>query len=169
MKVRKAVLSDAKGIAIVQVDSWRTTYKGIVSDDYLQKLSYEEHEKIWHGAISQKTMYVAEDNDGKIVGFSIGGKERSGNYPDYKGEVYAIYILQEHQGKGIGTLLMKPVVADFLEEHITTMAVYVLEDNDARFFYEALGAKKIDSVEIEIGGKKLTELVYGWDDIREFI
>lgn len=165
--VRKAVLPDARGIAIVQVDSWRTTYEGIISNDYLQKLSYEEHEKIWHGAIKQKTLYVAEDNEGRIVGFSIGGKERSGNYPKCKGEVYAIYILKEYQRKGLGRLLMKPIVEDLLEQNITTMAVYVLEENNARFFYEALGAKKIDSVEIEIGGKKLTELVYGWEDIRK--
>lgn len=169
MKIRKAVLTDAKGIAIVQVDSWRTTYKGIVPDDYLQSMSYKDREKIWRDAMSQTTIYVAEDKHGKIVGFSIGGEERSGNYPDYKGEVYAIYILKDYQGKGIGKQLMKPVVNDLLEQNINSMIVLVLEKNISKVFYEALGATKIDSIEIEIGGRKLTELVYGWENIREIV
>jgi hypothetical protein len=34
MKIRKAVLTDAKGIAKVHVDSWKTTYDNIVPDQY---------------------------------------------------------------------------------------------------------------------------------------
>jgi hypothetical protein len=45
------------------------------------------------------------------------------------------------------------------------MLVLVLEDNTSRLFYEALGARKIDSIEIEIAGIRLSELVYGWEDI----
>lgn len=46
------------------------------------------------------------------------------------------------------------------------MLVLVLEDNSSRYFYEALGGEKIDTVEVEIFGKNLNELVYGWHDIR---
>ena len=45
--IRKAELEDAKGIAKVHVDSWRTTYKGIVPDTFLENLSYENREQIW--------------------------------------------------------------------------------------------------------------------------
>src|SRR5699024_8623631 len=122
------------------------------------------------GAISNgKKMYVAEDSKGKIVGFSIGGKERSGNYPEYAGEVYAIYILEAFQGPGIGKRLMKPVVNDLLEQQIESMIVLVLEKNNSRYFYEALGAKEIDSIDMKIGGKTLTEVVYGWDNIRDIL
>lgn len=46
------------------------------------------------------------------------------------------------------------------------MLVLVLKDNISRQFYESLGGRKIDTVEVEIGGKKFTELVYGWEDIK---
>lgn len=46
------------------------------------------------------------------------------------------------------------------------MLVLVLKDNPSRHFYETLGGKMIDTVEIQIAGKKLAELVYGWEDIR---
>ncbi|WP_306428702.1 hypothetical protein [Robertmurraya siralis] len=42
MIIREATLSDAEGIAKVHVDSWRTTYKGIVSDVFLEQLSYKK-------------------------------------------------------------------------------------------------------------------------------
>jgi len=44
MQIRKANLTDAKGVAKVQVDSWKTTYKNIVPDEYLNKMTYESRE-----------------------------------------------------------------------------------------------------------------------------
>jgi GNAT superfamily N-acetyltransferase len=110
-------------------------------------------------------VYAAENNKGEIVGFSSGGKERSGKYNGFDGELYAIYILKEHQNKGIGKALVKAVMNDMKGLGFNSMLVLVLKDNPSRLFYEALGAHLIDTEEIEIGGKKLTELVYGWKDL----
>jgi hypothetical protein len=52
---------------------------------------------------------------------------------------------------------------------LNSMLVFVLQENSSRLFYEALGGKKIDTVEAEIGGKKLSELVYGWEDISDIV
>ncbi|WP_338030297.1 hypothetical protein [Fervidibacillus albus] len=57
MMIRKAVVEDAFGIAKVQVDSWHTTYKGIVSDDYLQQLSYEKRNPFGKRRL-QKKLYM---------------------------------------------------------------------------------------------------------------
>ncbi|WP_453993725.1 N-acetyltransferase family protein [Bacillus nitroreducens] len=166
MKIRKAIRSDAPGIAKVHVDSWRTTYSGIVPDSYLQQLSYEPRVKMWEKGIPTGNIFVAENNEGEIVGFSCGGKERSGDYKNYDGELYAIYILKEYQGQGLGRKLVIPVVQQLLDKEIHSMLVLVLEENKACHFYEALGAKKLDSIEVEIGGLKLKEAVYGWDDLN---
>ena len=40
--IRVANVPDAAAIAKVHVDSWRTTYTGIVPDEYLAQLSYEQ-------------------------------------------------------------------------------------------------------------------------------
>lgn len=47
MEIRRAVLADAKGIAKVQVDSWQTTYQGIVPAEFLAGMSYEDREQKW--------------------------------------------------------------------------------------------------------------------------
>jgi ribosomal protein S18 acetylase RimI-like enzyme len=169
MKIRKAVLADAGGIAKVHVDSWRTTYASIVPEEYLNNLTYKRREQLWKYNIPKGAVFVAVNKENDIVGFSSGGGERDGGYPGYSGELYAIYILKEYQRKGLGKLLVKPIIEDLQQKSISTMLVKVLEDNDSCHFYEALGAKKIDTVEEEISGKKLNECVYGWDDIRGIV
>ncbi|MFJ7661235.1 GNAT family N-acetyltransferase [Lysinibacillus sp. NPDC097162] len=91
-KIRKAIEPDAKAIAKVHVDSWRTTYANIVPDEYLINLSYENREQLWIKNISNDAVFVAENNEGQIIGFSSGGKERSGKYIEFEGELYAIYL-----------------------------------------------------------------------------
>ena len=46
-KVRRARVEDAAEIARVHVDSWRTTYAGLVPADHLASLSYERFEQNW--------------------------------------------------------------------------------------------------------------------------
>jgi L-amino acid N-acyltransferase YncA len=168
MKIRRAEVKDAGGIAKVHVDSWRTTYKGIVPDQYLNGLSYKQREENWRSHLGSSEVFVAETDEGEIVGFSSGGKERSGNYPGYDGEVYAIYILKEYQNKGLGKKLTHPLVEGFRKQGIHSMLVLVLEENPSRHFYEALGAKWMDSMDVEIGGIPLRERVYGWTEFSAF-
>ncbi|MGI8383858.1 N-acetyltransferase family protein [Robertmurraya sp. P23] len=165
MMIRKALPADAKGIAKVHVDSWRTTYKHIFPEDYLQSLTYESHEELWNGVIPNGYVYVAENHQGEIIGFSSGGKERTGDYPGYEGELYAIYLLQEYQGKGIGRQLVKPLIEQFTNDGIGSMTVLVLEENPSKHFYQSLGAIEIDRLQDTLVGKEVIELVYGWKDL----
>ncbi|GKV55857.1 acetyltransferase [Sporosarcina sp. NCCP-2222] len=164
--IRKAQQGDAEGIATVHVDSWRTTYKGIVPDSYLESLSYEERAEMWNRAIGGNPLYVAEDENGKIVGFATGGKERSGKYADYTGELYAIYLLEEAQGKNIGSELVRAISKELDQMGITSMLVWVLDKNPSKQFYERLGGEVIDSTTITISGEELLEIAYGWKDHR---
>lgn len=165
MKIRAAKLSDAGGIAKVHVDSWRTTYKNIIPEEFLENLSYQSREELWNNIIPKGIVFVAENDEGQIVGFSSGGKERSGEYKEFQGELSSIYILKEFQGQGIGKALVKSVTKELGKSGMNTMLVFVLADNNSTLFYEAMGGKVIDKIEVEIAGKKLNELVYGWDTI----
>jgi len=96
--IRDARVSDARGIALVHVDTWRSTYAGIVALDNLDKLSYDEREQRWTRNLSDpecgrsRFTLVAEDEKDKIVGFASGGPERT-NDRVYRGELWAIYVL----------------------------------------------------------------------------
>lgn len=167
--IRPAVVSDAAGLARVHIESWRTTYKGIVPDDYLANMSLESRVQNWQRNLSefahQIYVYVAEDEAGQIVGFISGGPEREGD-EFYKGELYAIYLLVAYQGRGLGKRLALALMKRLVEDGFYPVLVGVLTENPACRFYEALGGQFVRSVEIEIGGKTLAESIYGWQDIR---
>ena len=168
MQIRPARPEDAAGIARVHVDSWRTTYRGLIPAAYLASLSYERREAMWRRRIQEAALtsmvFVAEGPAGEIVGFAAAGPERSGD-PVYAGEVPAIYLLEAYQHRGIGRHLMR-AVADHLAAHgMETMLLWVLAANPARQFYEALGGRPVRSHAIDIGGVTLDEIAYGWTDL----
>jgi len=168
MIIRKASISDSRGIATVLVDTWRTTYIGIIPDDFLQNLSYDEREKtifnMFKNMTDNECVYVAEVVENKIIGFCIGGKERSAN-PKYRGELWGIYILKQYQRKRIGSQLVQKVIQHLIKMKINTMLTWVLKDNPSCAFYEQLGGKYIDEKIIKIANNDYVEISYGWDNI----
>ena len=171
MILREPTHEDIPAIARVHVDTWRTAYRGIVPDAHLAKLSYEDRENRWHQILNQDPesgnfTYVAEHASEKIVGFASGGPERE-RHPVYKGELTAIYILQSHQGKGIGRRLMQVVAERLGRSQMHSMLAWVLVDNPACQFYTRLGGVPVREKAIVIGGKSLIEVAYGWQDISK--
>lgn len=168
MIIRPAAISDAAAVARVHVDSWRTTYRGIVPDEVLAALSYEEREGRWVGGLSDRSkfVYVAEDA-GSVVGFGAGGPERTQD-PLYKAEILAIYLLESHQRRGIGRQLAETLVDRFRQEGFSAMLVWVLAANPARKFYEALGGVEIRARKDRVRGVMLDEVAYGWSDLATF-
>jgi GNAT superfamily N-acetyltransferase len=171
--IRPAEPADARGIARVHVESWRTTYRGLVPDAYLDALSIDRREQFWRerltgAGIPQGFEVVAVEQDGTVVGFASGGPERE-NDPLYRGELYAIYLLQSHQGRGIGSKLLRAVAARLLQDGTTAMLLWVLADNPACKFYARLGGQKLREKGIEIGGASLVEAAYGWADLHGLV
>ena len=109
-------------------------------------------------------VYVAENNEGKIVGFISGGKRETNKVED-SGDLTAIYILENFQRMGIGKKLIKELFFKFEELGFKTIFVEVLEDNKSRYFYEAFGAELLKTEKIKMAGAELNLLVYEWKDI----
>jgi GNAT superfamily N-acetyltransferase len=166
MRVRIATQNDALAIANVHVKAWQTTYRGIISDEYLDGLSYSHREAIWNDILSNPAtnrsfVYVAENEAGQIIGFASGGKERSHNLL-YTGELMAVYILEPYQRQGVGRYLVRAIAHHLAKENIHSLLVWALAENPACQFYAALGGQRIDEKEIVIGGQALLEYAYGW-------
>jgi GNAT superfamily N-acetyltransferase len=170
--IRPALPADAHGIAQVHVASWQTTYRGIIADDVLDNLQLEPRERYASRVIEQpqngEFIYVAEDDAGQIIGFASGGPEREGD-TEYRGELYAIYLLQAVQGQGIGRQLVTVSAQRLAQEGMHSMLIWVAAENPACRFYEALGGTFVrDKLEI-LGGQELREIAYGWRDTQEFM
>jgi ribosomal protein S18 acetylase RimI-like enzyme len=165
VKIRSATLADAEGISKVHVDSWRTTYYGIVPQDFLDSLTYENRTEQWRLALDQLAdrnwIYVAESDKAEIVGFVSCGPIRE-KVEDYLTEIFAIYLLKNWQEKGIGRRLFEKALKEIKAQGYASMLLWVLEDNPACKFYEKMGGKLVGEKTLEIGGAPLTEIAYGW-------
>ncbi|MGG1249087.1 GNAT family N-acetyltransferase [Bacillus spizizenii] len=161
--VREAKLEDIKDIAKVHVDSWRTTYRGVVPAEYLNSLNYMEFEDKWKSR-SLKGVFVAQDEKDKIFGFASFGPIRS-DQEGYDGELYAIYLLEEHQRQGAGKALFAKGVEFLLHQGFSSMFVWVIEKNPSITFYQAFSPERIAEDSFEIAGERLKEVGFGWPDL----
>lgn len=170
--IRSANLTDIPAIARVHVDSWRTTYQGIVPDLYLEQMTYANYENRWQNWLKVKVnhhhIFVAENKAGEVIGFANGGAERT-KHPIYGAELYAIYILQAYQRQGHGRRLVEAVATQLVRSGFSSMLVWALIDNPACQFYQALGGQPLKQQILNIGGKDLTEIAYGWSSLEDLL
>jgi ribosomal protein S18 acetylase RimI-like enzyme len=164
--IRTATDADVPAMARVNVDSWRSAYRGIVPDAHLAGLSYpKQQERLRRYMATPGTVYfVADSIEAGVVGYVTGGRERTGD-PQFTGEIYAIYILPQHHRRGIGRALIQAWTANMRQAGFNSALVWALADNmPAINFYQRLGARPVREQMIEIGGASLRETAYGWSD-----
>lgn len=167
--IRRAELSDAPKIAAVHINSWQTTYAGIIPEQVLINLDNDERTGRWREIISdpagKQSVFVAETDDGRIIGFASAEAERTGD-PIYDAEISAIYLLQEYQRLGIGRRLFSVTAQELAARGFRSLLVRVLTANSSYRFYEALGGMKLGEGEAHINGVAYPDVAYGWKDIR---
>jgi ribosomal protein S18 acetylase RimI-like enzyme len=162
--IRKAEPKDAAGIARVHVESWRSTYQGIVPDAYLDCLDEAERAEHWRDLLEHGMLVLLAERAGVVIGFATGGKSRDG-VANCDAELYAIYLLEEAQRARIGRDLLHELARMLREQGFRSMEVWVLARNPAKGFYERMGAEYAGSKEIDIGGSTLAEQAYVWRDL----
>jgi len=168
VSIRLAEVRDAAAIAHVHVQSWLTTYRGLVPEQYLASLNEAERVLLWQERLTRDLSVFVAEIGSKMVGFAGGGSIRE-PLAAYDAELYTIYLLEEAQGHGIGKDLLSAVAESLLRKDHTSMVVWVLEQNPAVRFYEKTGAEHLKSKQIEIGGASLSEIALGWRDLRRLI
>ncbi|MBS4538447.1 GNAT family N-acetyltransferase [Clostridium sp. D2Q-11] len=170
MEIREGIVSDIEGITRVHIDSWRSTYKEMLSNDYLQGLSLEKGKKSWRRFFQDKNnkVIVSLNEDKKVIGFASFGPDKDKKY-NYEDQLYGIYILEKYQRKGIGRQMIEKVIEKMKNNETSSMIVWVLKDNPSYKFYEYLGGKKIVENDIKIGGRILKKVGYGFDNIDDIL
>ncbi len=163
--LRAANRDDALPISQVHVSSWRTTYRDIIPAPFLNELNAEQRVPRWQQLIDSDAHLIVAENAGQIVGFISGGPIRE-PLDGYDTELYAIYLLEETQRKGIGTALLIELSRRLRNAGLHNMIVWVLTANVSSHFYEKNGASLIAQKEMEIGGALLTAAAYAWPAIE---
>jgi ribosomal protein S18 acetylase RimI-like enzyme len=159
-------VDDADAIERVRTDTWRDAYRGLMPDSLLDRLDYDAtRRRALMSVLPPHQFVLVAEHEGEVVGFCIGGRSRT---PDdhFRGEVYAIYVLPEHHGRGIGRSLLEAAARELLGRDLRSMMIWVLRENaPSRRFYERMGGHLIRDEERELDGVRVTESGYGWEDI----
>ena len=159
--------SDAEELARVHVTSWRETYRGLLADAFLARMSEPGFARRFRRALTDpgdSITLAAADRYG-LVGYAQGGASRRG--APGEAEVATLYVLRQAQGQGLGGRLMSETARALAAQGATSLMISVLRDNiRARGFYEHLGGEpEAARQEPGPGGRLLYEVAYRWRDI----
>jgi ribosomal protein S18 acetylase RimI-like enzyme len=141
--IRLAVKTDVPRMAEINVFGWRSTYRGIISDEYLfSKLLVNKRIKGFEKDFDENTYesYVFEQE--KILkAFMSIGKCRNDDKKDAF-ELCGLYVDPLMKNNGIGTQLINYCEEQAKERGFKENVLWVFKDNyDARIFYEKKGYK----------------------------
>ncbi|MHA1566885.1 MAG: GNAT family N-acetyltransferase [Alphaproteobacteria bacterium] len=171
-QIRDADIADATGIAEVHVQTWQSTYAGVLPDEYLVGLSVSRHAVMWHKSLSSRRLEqhvaVAVGEDGDVVGFASCGRLRDRSQvggEGQAGEIFTLYVLPDFQDLGLGRGLLTRSFAGLAGDGCDSAIIWVLEANPSRFFYEAMGGRKVSGRQENFAGTRVSELAYCWDSL----
>jgi len=159
---------DAPALAQVHVTSWRETYRGLLPDSFLDRMSLAVNTRRFSKSLVKPAEHeitlAAAERDG-IVGYVAGGPSRTRRAGE--AEVTTLYVLRAHQGHDLGRRLLTAAARVFADQGAKSLMISVLRDNiPARGFYEHLGGEA-DTPRKEPGpGGLMYEVSYRWPDIR---
>ena len=150
--VRAARVSDAEGLARVQVASWRSAFDGLVPDAVIAELTSEEavgqfaeqwQESISSPPTSRHRVHVAVEKPGapEILGFAAAGPATDEDlWPATDGELYELHVAPSVVGEGHDERLLHAVADTFAEDGFSTGYTWALAGDEARVgFLEAAG------------------------------
>ena len=159
MQVRKVTPEDDfEAIGNVYVQSWKTAYKGMIPQSYLDELtgsgwvhmltngSYD-HFVVMDGANYAGTSAICPAREAAMAGW---------------GEMVSLYLLPAYFGKGYAQPLFDCALSALVQQGFAHSYLWVLAQNErAQRFYEKNGFQKNgDADTITIAGKELVEVRY---------
>ncbi len=165
-RIRQARAGDAQSIALVELETWRATYAGILADDVLLTMSVERLARRWSHHIrgAPGSVLVYEEERKRLLGFGHCGRQRDGTL-GYEGEIYMLYVLPDAQGMDIGRKLLLALFERLVQQRLRSALVWVVRANPSRFFYERMGGRLVLQRQIPVGGQPVEAVGYGWADL----
>jgi GNAT superfamily N-acetyltransferase len=172
LAVRRATAGDAPAIARVRIDSWRTTYRGLIPDTYLDAMQVEASTALWDRVLTagpNTTCVFVAEHEADVVGFSCGSPLQPPKH-GFDSELAAVYLRRDFQRAGLGRRLVGAVVAARHAQGATGLLTWVIAGNrGARAFYEGLGGELIVEQPFQWDGMDLVEAGYGWRDLNALV
>lgn len=163
--IRKTKFNDLIKVSEIVISSWKTAYRGIIADEYLDSLTVEQNYQKRVNDYNENNFVVAELN-GEIVGFCRFRFENVYNekFPEIDCELCALYVKPDYKGKGIGKKLINYVINNCKSNGYKKMILWCFKDNyPSRMFYEKTGGIYGGEDVIVRGDKPYKKVCYIYD------
>jgi ribosomal protein S18 acetylase RimI-like enzyme len=172
MVIREATAADAATIARLHADSWQIAYRGILTDEFLDKHAHRERLTLWqerfspasHTPGSPQMFVLLAEQGAKPVGFSSVFVEDD---PLFGSLLDNLHVAPEITRQGIGRQLLSESARRLLADRSHAgLYLWVIDKNQkARNFYGKAGATFVDSVEHDMpDGSRVVALRCYWPD-----
>jgi ribosomal protein S18 acetylase RimI-like enzyme len=161
--IRIATAADADSIAMIHAASWKSTYRGILSDAYLDNDLEAERQGYWRDKIAKltdKEFVILAAYDGVPAGFiAVMDKPEAG----CDAFIDNLHVRGDLKGQGIGGKLMRAAAERLLASGRKSVYLWVLKGNHAaEAFYKAKGAVTEDTSTVDFGGTKVLQTRFVW-------
>ena len=163
--IRNVKKEDLRAVSEIVVRGWKTAYKGIIDNEYLESLKVEDNYQKRLKDYNENGFVVAELN-GEIVGFCRYTLENlfSKELTEIDGEISALYVKPELKRNGIGRKLVEYVFNEFKKNGNENIVLWCLKENyPSRAFYEKMGGVLCGESTINRGGKEYKEVGYRYE------
>jgi len=170
MPIREARPTDAAAIAAVQTAAWRDSYRGIVSDAYLDGALAADTVALWQrimaSAVPGRVILVADGKEG-LSGFVCILPPRERLADTLADRLATLYVRAESRGRGLGSALLAAALARRVALGATALEAEVLAENgSARAFYRHLGAEEGEPYSTPLpDGRDALEIRVRWPDL----
>jgi ribosomal protein S18 acetylase RimI-like enzyme len=148
MMIRDASENDAVKIAYLHAESWRASYRGILSDDYLENQVHQDRLGVWQARFSGTArpgiiVLVAEVEE-HLTGFACVFPDEDGVFGSFLDN---LHVSPGLTGNGIGRKLLTEAARRLQDANSGGgLYLWVIEQNRrARQFYEGAGSAVVGS------------------------
>jgi GNAT superfamily N-acetyltransferase len=136
-RIREARPEDAIAVAELHIRAWQAAYRGLLPDDFLDRLDVEERASRYSFGSAEPgaPQTILATFGERIGGFATIGPSRDDDAPGM-GEIYALYVEPRSWRGGVGRLLLEEARGRLRERGFEEAILWVLVGNEgaARFY-----------------------------------
>lgn len=163
MIIRFAVDTDLDDIAKLYVYNHKTTYRDLLSEEYLNSLTFEGARNRWSGYLAENNkIWVAFESD-IFLGFAAGKEDEEIENTWY---LDSLHVSENARGRGVGTKLIRNMAEYASDSGYKSMSICVVKGNEtAKNLYLRLGAEPYKSFEDSFANTRANSEKLIWKDI----
>ncbi|MES2947267.1 MAG: GNAT family N-acetyltransferase [Pseudomonadota bacterium] len=174
MHIREATPSDLEAIAQLHTRSWRSAYRGMLSDAYLDGDLVADRRALWQQRFDKpaanQTIAVMEADDNKtMVGLACAFGDHDARWGTL---LENLHVAQEYKGKSLGAQLVDHIAAWCARTQTSdVLHLWVLAPNiAAQGFYKRLGASEVEQAVWDTpDGNRVSELRFAWPSVNTLL